>query len=137
MTATSGQRPPHYRQDKTIGRPAHDDEHRLLLAVTRLCNRGGLLFFHDYDSRRNDPGFPDCWILGPKGLLVRELKSAAGRTTPAQTSWRYGLRAVRIDAGIWRPADLASGRVEREIAALGSWQRETAEETVRAIDDAG
>ena len=45
------------------------------------------LFFHDYDSRRNDPGLPDLVILKAHDVLWIELKSHRGRARPAQVQW--------------------------------------------------
>ena len=62
--------------------------------------------YHTFDSRRSHAGFPDLILLkGPRQLAV-ELKSPAGRLTPAQERWLDAFRAVRTtEAAVWRPAD--------------------------------
>ena len=72
-------------------------------------------------SAGGDPGWPDLVIAGPHGLLIRELKTAHGIWSPAQQKWIGLLRtptAVDVDVDVWRPADLTSGRIHREIAAI-------------------
>lgn len=63
-------------------------------------------------------GFPDLVIVGPGGVLFRELKSDIGRLSPEQKMWMYKLNEAGADFGRWRPADLHSGRIERELRAL-------------------
>lgn len=63
-------------------------------------------------------GYPDLTIVGPSGVMFRELKSATGVLSPDQRFWLYALSEAGADAGVWRPADLKSGRIERELRAL-------------------
>ena len=51
-------------------------------------------------------------------MVERELKGDGGQTSGEQ--WAVGamLRGVGWDWGIWGPVDLASGRIEAELAAL-------------------
>lgn len=75
----------------------------------------GWKFQHPYDSRRSDPGWPDC-VIGRTGrLLVRELKTQKGRVSPDQREWLAILESCGIDAGIWRPVDLLDGTIDREL----------------------
>lgn len=48
-------------------------------------------------------GYPDLTIARDR-LLVRELKTAKGRLTPAQRLWLERLTAAGVDAGVWRPS---------------------------------
>ena len=89
----------------------------LLQEVIARVQRYGLLSFHDHDSRRNPAGFPDLVIVGRR-LLFRELKSAAGQLSVRQNDWRFGLVRAGADWSVWRPSDLASGRIERELARI-------------------
>jgi hypothetical protein len=63
-------------------------------------------------------GWLDLFIAGRRGILFRELKSAIGRVTPEQRTWIAALTAAGQNVGVWRPADLASGRIQREIRAV-------------------
>ncbi len=84
----------------------------------------GLLRQHNSDSRRAHRGWPD-WVIGrrdrpgtPGTVIVRELKREGEDPTPEQQDWLDALAAAGLDAGVWRPRDLYSGRIQRELAAL-------------------
>lgn len=62
-------------------------------------------------------GFPDLIVVGPGGLLAREEKRDGENPTDAQQKW-LDLLGLHIDAGVWREADLRSGRIEHELRAL-------------------
>ncbi|MCW2900619.1 MAG: hypothetical protein JWO67_2884, partial [Streptosporangiaceae bacterium] len=51
-------------------------------------------------------------------IIFRELKSADGQLTGEQRRVGYLLQAAAQDWAVWRPADLVSGRIERELAAI-------------------
>lgn len=80
------------------------------------CGYRRLKFFHDNDSRRNKAGFPDLVIVGPRGVLFRELKTDTGRVSPEQSDWLADLTRAGADADVWRPADWA--RIQRELEAI-------------------
>jgi hypothetical protein len=68
-------------------------------------------------------GFPDLMIVGPGGVKFRELKTMngmgpGGGLGPDQITWRDRLKAAGQDWDIWTPADLGSGRIERELASI-------------------
>lgn len=110
---------------------AEDD---LLTAVIDMAHLFGLTVAHFRPARVVDrrtgretwrtpvqadgKGYPDLTIVGPGGVLFRELKSATGPTTPEQLAWLRNLRTAGADAGTWRPADLRTGRIQRELRAL-------------------
>ena len=93
-------------------------ERDLQRAVIDLCRWLGLAYFHDNDSRRNRAGFPDLVVCGSAGFLFRELKTETGRLRPEQLDWLSRLEQGGADAAIWRPSDLASGRVKGELEAI-------------------
>ena len=98
----------------------------LIAEVAGLCGHYVVQFHHSADSRRDlGNGIPDFIIAGSNGIIFRECKSATGNLTPAQASWKWTLRANRLDWSVWRPADLKSGRVRAEIAALALRTEET------------
>lgn len=92
-------------------------EEVLLQTVREMARAYGYLEFHPYDSRRSTPGFPDCVFVHPVAgrLLFRELKTVVGKVTSAQQTWLDGLTAAGQDAAVWRPEDLTSGRIQREL----------------------
>lgn len=77
------------------------------------------LVWHDRDSRKNDPGFPDLCLVGtgpvkqvvffelkrmPKGKSRSEKEKTSA--TVDQVGWIQALRAARVHAYIVRPTDL-------------------------------
>ena len=88
-------------------------EVRRLLEVYHL----GTAAFHVPDSRRMRSGLPD-WIIIGRRVLWRELKSAYGAVSREQRHVGYLLQTCGEDWAIWRPADLHSGRIERELEGL-------------------
>lgn len=93
-------------------------EDQLQAAVTDLARMAGLLVYHTYDSRRSQAGFPDVAVCGPRGFLLRELKTARGQLRREQNDWAQWLLDAGVNYGIWRPADLRSGRITRELRAI-------------------
>lgn len=109
-------------------------EDDLLTAVIDLAHLFGLTVAHFRPARVVDrrtgretwrtpvqadgKGYPDLTIVGPGGVLFRELKSATGTLSPEQRIWIYKLDEADADIGTWRPEDLRSGRIERELRTL-------------------
>lgn len=62
-------------------------------------------------------GFPDLVLVGPSGVLWRELKTQKGTISSDQLDWLADLQRAGADAGIWRPSDLV-GTVRRELEAI-------------------
>ena len=86
--------------------------------VIALAHRLGWLVYHPFDSRRSVAGFPDL-VLVRERTLFRELKSATGVVSPDQKVWLQALRSGGSDAAVWKPADLMSGVIERELVGRG------------------
>jgi DNA-binding CsgD family transcriptional regulator len=86
-----------------------------------LCDKRGIVRFHSADSRRDTVGgWPDLTLIGRSGILYRELKSGTGRPSREQLRTLDLLRRAGGNADIWRPGDLASGRIAGELHAIGS-----------------
>jgi len=64
-------------------------------------------------------GFPDLVLVGPCGVLYRELKTERGRLSPEQLRWRDALQAAGADWAVWKPSDLLAGRVDAELKTIG------------------
>lgn len=99
-----------YRQQTARAMRERDFGHQ----VEALASTLGLLYFHTFRSEHSAPGFPDYVIVGKK-VLYRELKRTTGRVTPAQQHWLDRLAAAGQNATVWRPEDLLSGRILREM----------------------
>ncbi len=93
-------------------------ERQLLDAVRDACRWSGLLVYHTADSRRSEPGFPDVVVVGPHGVIFRELKADRGRLTSEQVRWLDRLSQAGADASVWRP-DAWPDQVQAELAGLG------------------
>lgn len=63
-------------------------------------------------------GWPDLVLVGPAGVLFRELKSRSGLPTAEQEVWLGALADAGQNADVWRPADLRSGRILAELRAI-------------------
>lgn len=91
-------------------------EERLMEAIRDLCRLLGLRAFHCYDARRSwGRGYPDLTVAGAGGVIFRECKTEQGKTTAEQDDWGAVLQASGQDWAVWRPSDLTSGRVQREL----------------------
>ncbi len=110
-------------------------EEDLKRAILDLCKTMGLFTLHIRPARRgaasddpdqpqrwetpvqgNGKGFPDLTIVGG-WVMFRELKSDTGRVSAAQREWLERLEAAVADVGVWRPEDLHSGRIAKELTA--------------------
>jgi hypothetical protein len=64
-------------------------------------------------------GWPDWTIIGTR-VLWRELKTGDGQLTTEQRRVGWLLIAAGAEWAIWRPEDLTSGRIERELADIAT-----------------
>lgn len=87
-------------------------------AVIDMCRLFGVAWYHAYSSRRSVPGWPDLALCGSRGFMLRELKAPSGRLTSDQQQWGLTLRAAGVSWDVWRPDDLRSGRIERELLEI-------------------
>ena len=90
-------------------------EDMLLAAIIDYCGWLHLQWFHDYDPKRNPPGFPDLFIAGPGGHLIAELKTSHGQLKPDQVKWKYTLQSSGAPWRLWRPGDWISGKIGAEL----------------------
>lgn len=79
-----------------------------------LLEERDLYGFHPRVSKGSAPGWPD-WVVVGRRVLYRELKSSGGQLTPEQRRVGWLLRAAGQDWDVWRPRDLHSGRIAREL----------------------
>ncbi len=93
-------------------------ERSLQASITELCQLLGVAWYHTYDSRRSHRGWPDLALCGSRGFFTRELKAESGQLTDDQARWGRMLSAVGVGWDVWRPADLQSGRIERELRTI-------------------
>ena len=77
-----------------------------------------VLAYHPWSSKHSASGWPDWTFCTETGILFRELKQEHKKPTPAQAAWLAALRGAGQSADTWRPSDLLSGRIARELAAL-------------------
>lgn len=92
-------------------------EAQLQTAVVKLCQLYGLHHHHQRYSIGSIAGWPDLFIAG-RSAIARELKNDTNTTTPAQDQWGQWLADAGIPWAVWRPADLRSGRIQKELEAL-------------------
>lgn len=79
--------------------------------VIELAEWLGYRVYHEYDSRRSTPGYPDLAMIRactpqypfpPRYLLV-ELKKEKGKLRPDQLFWLTTLAATNTECYVWRP----------------------------------
>lgn len=93
-------------------------EAELQQLVAQACDKMGLLHYHTHDSRRSERGYPDSTIVGPGGILFRELKSATGQLRPEQRRWGSRIQRAGGNWAVWRPVDWRNGVVIAQLMAI-------------------
>jgi hypothetical protein len=93
-------------------------EAELLVHVTGMADDLGLLWFHDNDSRKDKPGFPDLVLAGMQATAFAELKDEYGTLDSAQVAWKWRLLAGGQRWYLFRPSDLESGRILGELESI-------------------
>ena len=83
-------------------------EKDFLALVRDMAKGAGWIFYHTYDSRHSEPGFPDCVMIHVQGhrIVYCELKSQDGKERPAQLAYRVAIKAAGGEAYLWRPSDM-------------------------------
>ena len=86
-------------------------------SIVQLARQTGWMVYHPYDSRRSEPGFPDLVMTKHKRLVIAEIKTETGKTSPAQDKWLETLRTARgVKVKLWRPSDWPE--IERTLGAI-------------------
>lgn len=81
-------------------------ESEFMASVVDAAEKLSWRCFHDYDSRRSNPGWPDLVCVRDGKLLALELKAKRGRVRPGQIEWIAELADVPgVTAMIARPDD--------------------------------
>lgn len=103
-----------------MSRDVYMSETELMEEITNLCDEFGLRYHHDTDSRRVDGqrGFPDLEIVGPGGIIHREVKNRANQPTDEQRAWGRDINQAGGDWQLWRPHDLLNGTIGRQLARV-------------------
>ena len=94
--------------------------------VRAICKDLGVIRIHVRNSRGTTPGVPDDILIGPRGILWRELKTMRGKVTPAQQEIGRALVAAGQDYGVWRPSLLLTGVIAHELAGISRIGRRAA-----------
>ena len=86
-------------------------------SIVQLARNTGWMVYHTYDSRRSTAGFPDLVMTKHKRLVIAEIKTETGKTSPAQDKWLETLRTARgVKVKLWRPS--AWPEIERTLGAI-------------------
>ncbi|WP_300613239.1 hypothetical protein [Trebonia sp.] len=90
--------------------------------VRALCDGLGLAVQHVHDPRRSWlPGWPDLTVIGSR-VIYRELKSEQGTVSAEQRDVGQRLTDAGQDWAVWRPAQLLSGEIGRQLASITGHQ---------------
>jgi hypothetical protein len=90
--------------------------------VRKLLKDLALWGYHVRNSKGSEPGWPDWVIIGPCRIIFRELKSETGTLTPEQREVGQMLQRAGQSWAVWRPSDLLSGQIARELTDLAAIQ---------------
>ena len=85
--------------------------------LRRLMKDLGLWGYHPRRSEKSEKGWPDWVIIGSR-ILHRELKTERGKVTDEQQQVGIRIASAGGDWAVWRPSDLLSGRIARELTAI-------------------
>lgn len=76
--------------------------------VLKLARGNGWLAYHTRDSRRSEPGYPDCAFAKldpPFRYFMAEIKREGEEPTEKQWRWINAIRAAGVACYVWRPSD--------------------------------
>lgn len=93
-------------------------EKAFMAQIVELAKLRNWLVFHDLDSRRNAPGFPDLILARvtreDAECIAAEIKVGKNEPTAAQREWLDALAFAGIRTFLWRPLDWPE--IERTLA---------------------
>lgn len=82
-------------------------EAAFLRQVRDLAKLFGWQSYHPFLSRWSERGFPDLVLVRPPRVVLAELKTERGNTTPDQERWLELLRGCPgVETFLWRPDEL-------------------------------
>ena len=81
-------------------------ERELQAIVKQMAELCGWEYYHTYDSRRSNPGFPDVVMLRGERLIVAELKVQKGKVSDHQQRWLEKFKLTGVEVFLWRPSDI-------------------------------
>jgi len=90
--------------------------------LRKLLDDLGLWAFHPRNSKGSQKGWPDWVIIGPRKIIFRELKSEHGTVTAEQRDVGERLQRAGQSWKVWRPSDLLSGQIARELTEIAAVQ---------------
>lgn len=82
-------------------------EKAFMKQVVDLAKLFGWASYHPWLSVHSARGWPDLALCRPPRLILAELKSEKGKTTPDQDQWLSLLsQCPGVEVYLWRPGDL-------------------------------
>jgi hypothetical protein len=103
-----------YAQRRTI-----ISEADLQQTIEHMCSLLPVMSHHCADARKcRGNGWPDHVIVGPYGVLFRELKVAGRPPTLEQRRIGELLKAAGCDWGVWTERDYSSGEIRWQLASI-------------------
>ena len=81
-------------------------ERELQAMVKNIADLRGWEYYHTYDSRRSNPGFPDVVMLRGERLIVAELKMQKKHPSDDQKRWLEKFKLTGVEVYLWRPSDI-------------------------------
>ena len=95
-----------FELDTLDGTPLYKTEKQFTNAVREYAVLKGWLYYHTYDSRRSDRGFPDCVFVRDGRVVFAELKIPRGKLSAYQMEWLVELnQAECAEVYLWFPKD--------------------------------
>jgi|TARA_R110000824_G_scaffold248337_1_gene437455 hypothetical protein len=81
------------------------DERSWQNTILELADLKGWYVYHNPDSRRSAPGFPDLCLIRPPRLVFVEVKRETGSLTKKQKDVLSMLTACDVENYVARPSD--------------------------------